>query len=169
MKLNVRFILIAFLVVLIVSISSMFIFYSLAGSLINSSSQKLFVMLLTILFFLYRINCNIDEDLRNINRIWIILINSTGFYIDWFCFHISQRFSHYNREFKVKTNSVLNIHNLSFKKFFVDNPNLILKYSQLSNGKNYLLWSLISTKFLDIYRKKIPSWESADNLIVDLM
>ena len=151
MKLNVRFILIAFLVVLIVSISSMFIFYSLAGSLIKQQQSKVIRNAANdLVFSLQNQLLIIDEDLRNIKphltNFDKIVLDSTS--ID-FVFTLVNDSLINNREFKVKTNSVLNIHNLSFKKFFFDNPNLILRFSQLSNGKTIYYGSLISAKFLD--------------------
>jgi len=157
MKLNVRFILIAFLVVLIVSISSMFIFYSLAGSLIKQQQSKVIRNATNdFVFSLQNQLLIIDEDLRNIkphlNNFNKIVLDSTS--ID-FVFTLVNDSLINSREFKIKTNSALNIHNLSFKKFFADNPNLILKFSQLSNGKTIYYGSLISAKFLDRISEKI--------------
>ena len=83
MKLNVRFILIAFLVVLIVSISSMFIFYSLAGSLIKQQQSKVILNATNdFVFALQNQLLIIDEDLRNIsprlNNFDKIVLDSTS-------------------------------------------------------------------------------------------
>lgn len=157
MKLNVRFILIAFLVVLIISISSIFIFYSLAGTLIKQQQSKVILNATNdFVFSLQNQLLNIEEDFRNItprlNNFDKLVLDSTS--ID-FVFTIVNDSLINNKEFKVKTNSSLNIHHISFKKFFVDNPSLILKYSQLPNGKTIYYGSLITSKFLDRISEKI--------------
>jgi signal transduction histidine kinase/CheY-like chemotaxis protein len=135
----------------------MFIFYSLAGSLIKQQQSKAILNSTNdFVFSLQNQLLLIDEDLRNIspnlNNINNLVLDSTS--ID-FVFTLVNDSLINNREFKVKTNSVLNIHNLSFKKFFNDNPNLILKYSQLPNGKTVYYGSLMSAKFLDRISEKI--------------
>ena len=157
MKLNLRFILITFLVVLIISISSMFIFYELAGSLIKQQQSK--VILNATNDFVFSLQSQlliIDEDLRyitpHLNNFDKIVLDSTS--ID-FVFTLVNDSLINKREFKVKTNTALNIQYLSFKKFFVDNPNLLLKYAQLPNGKTVYYGSLLSAKFLNRISEKI--------------
>jgi signal transduction histidine kinase len=135
----------------------MFIFYSLAGKLIKQQQSKVILNATNdFVFALQNQLLVIDEDFRNItphlNNFDKLTLDSTS--ID-FVFTLVNDSLINNREFKVKTNSELNIHHLSFKKFFVDNPNLILKYSQLSNGNIVYYGSLISSRFLDRISEKI--------------
>jgi signal transduction histidine kinase/CheY-like chemotaxis protein len=135
----------------------MFIFYSLAGKLIKQQQSKVILNATNdFVFALQNQLLVIDEDFRNItphlNNFDKLTLDSTS--ID-FVFTLVNDSLINNHEFKVKTNSLLNIHPVLIKKYFVENPNLILKYAQLPNGKTVYYGSLISSKFLDRISEKI--------------
>lgn len=157
MKLNVRFILITFFIVLVVCIASTFIFYSLAGRVLMQQQTK--VVLNSTSDFVFTLQTQIqkvDEEFKDlfphIKNIEEAKLDSTS--ID-FIFTLVNDSLINPREFKIKTNSYLNIRSSSFRKFFSDNPNVVLHYTQLANGKTIYYGNQISADFLNRLSQKI--------------
>ena len=157
MRLNYRFILIAFVIVLIMSIASTLVFYSLAGSILSQQQSKSILNSANDFAFVFQNeNQNIEEEFRlispqvgNFNR---INLDSTS--ID-FCFTLVNDSLINTREFKIRSESYLNIRSSSFRQFFSDNPNVILRYAQFPDGKTVYYGNLISSKYLNRISQKI--------------
>ncbi|TSA30262.1 MAG: response regulator [Ignavibacteriales bacterium] len=157
MKLNYRFILIAFLIVLVMSIASTFVFYSLTGKVLTQQQSKIVLNSTNDFAFAFQNEqVKLEEDFRLIssfvNSFNKINLDSTS--ID-FCFTLVNDSLINNREFKVKSGSYLNIRSSSFRQFFSDNPNVILKYAQFPNGKTVYYGNQISSKYLNRISQKI--------------
>lgn len=157
MKLKYRLTLIAFLIVIIISVTSTFIFYSLAGRLLmQQQSKNILYSTNDFAFVLQSELSKPDEDFKliapfisNINK---INLDSTA--ID-FCFTLVNDSLINQREFKLKTKSFLNIRSSSFRQFFSDNPNVVLRYAQFQNGKTVYYGCQITSHFLDRISGKI--------------
>lgn len=157
MKLKYRLILLTLLIVLFISITSTFIFYSLAGSLlIQQQSKNILNSANDFSFVLQSELSRTDEDFKMIapliERFDRINIDSTA--ID-FCFTLVNDSLINGRELKLKANSYINLRSSSFRQFFADNPNVILRYAQLPKGKTVFYGNQISAKFLDRISSKI--------------
>jgi len=157
MKLNYRFLLITFLIVLVISIASTFVFYSLTGSLLTQQQSKTILNATKDFVFVFQNELQrSEEDFRLIapmvNKFDKISLDSTS--ID-FCFTLVNDSLINAREFKTKTNSFLNIRSSSFRQFFSDNPNVVLHYAQFPNGKNVYYGNLISSELLNTISQKI--------------
>ena len=157
MKLKYRLILITLLIVLLISVTSTFIFYSLTGrllirqqskSILNSANDFTFVLQSE----LSRTEEDFREIVRHIDNFNEINLDSTA--ID-FCFTLVNDSLINARELKLKSNSYINIRSSSFRQFFSDNPNVILKYVQFPNGKTVYYGNQISAEFLDRLSSKI--------------
>ncbi|MFA5803544.1 MAG: response regulator [Melioribacteraceae bacterium] len=157
MKLNYRFILITFIIILIVSIASTFVFYSLAGRVLSQQQSKSILNSTNdFSFVLQNENINMEEEFRSISpQIGIFnKINLDSTSID-FCFTLVNDSLINAREFKVKSESYLNIRSSSFRQFFSDNPNVVLRYAQIPNGKTVYYGNQISSKYLNRISQKI--------------
>ena len=157
MKLNYRLILITFLIVLIISISSLFIFYSLAGQMMTQQQTKTILNAANDFTFEFQKEMQkCDEDFNllipRISNFKSINLDSTA--ID-FCFSLVNDSLINVKEFKTKTKSYLNIRSSSFKQFFSDNPSVVLRYSQLPSGKTIFYGILISNIYLSRVAQKI--------------
>jgi len=157
MKLNLRFLLTTFIVVLIISISSTYIFYSLTSKLLIDQQSKTVLNAATNFAFSFQSELQkTDEEFRkiiqSISKRNTINIDSLN--ID-FVFTLVNDSLINSKEFKVKSNSYLNIRTSSFKKFLTDNPGTILRYTQLKDGRTFYYGRLISTSLLNSLREKI--------------
>ncbi len=159
MKLNIRFILISFVIVLCVSVASTFIFYSLAGKVLTQQQTKTVLnstndLVITLANELQETDDDFRSLVPKLNNFPSIDLDSTS--ID-FLFTLVNDSLINNREFKVRTKSYLNIRSSSFRQFFNDNPNVILRYSQLSSGKTVYYGRLLSAEVLTKMAEKIRS------------
>jgi signal transduction histidine kinase/CheY-like chemotaxis protein/HAMP domain-containing protein len=157
MRLNYRLILITFLIVLIISISSLFIFYALAGQMMTQQQTKTILNATNDYAFEFQKEMQkCDEDfnllLPRINRINSINLDSTA--ID-FCFSLVNDSLINAHEFKTKTKSYLNIRSSSFMQFFSDNPSVVLRYAQAPGGKTIFYGILITNIYLSHVAQKI--------------
>ncbi|MCX7875270.1 MAG: ATP-binding protein [Melioribacteraceae bacterium] len=157
MKLNTKFVLATFLIVLIISISSMLIFYVLAGKVIKQQQEKAILNATTNFAFNIQLELqNIDEEFNSLisksNKISNQTLNNTS--ID-FLFTLDNDSIINKNEFFIKTNSFLTIRSNSFSKFFLNNPQMILRYQQFPNGKTYYFGKVIDSKFLNSISEKI--------------
>ncbi|MEW6653446.1 MAG: ATP-binding protein, partial [Bacteroidota bacterium] len=157
MKLNVRFLITTFAIVLIISISSTFIFYSLANKLLKDQQSKTIINAATNLAFSLQTELQkTDEEFnRLVPQIYnfnLVELDSVG--ID-FLFTLANDSIINTKEFKAKSNSYINIRTSSFKKFFTDNQASILRYAQLRDGKTFYYGRVISSEYLNTLRDKI--------------
>lgn len=157
MKLNVRFLITTFVIVLIVSISSTFVFYALANRVLMQQQSKSLINATTNFAFTFQSELQkTDEDfnglvpeLDNFNS---VNLDSTN--ID-FLFSLVNDSLINTKELKVKNSSYINTRTSSFTKFFIDNQTLVLRYSQLSNGKTFYYGRMITSEFLNKIGEKI--------------
>ncbi|MBI5730624.1 MAG: response regulator [Ignavibacteriales bacterium] len=157
MKLNYRFILITFIIILIMSIASTFVFYSLAGRVLLQQQSKSILNSTNDFSFVFQNEyINMEEEFRSISpQVGIFnKINLDSTSID-FCFTLVNDSLINAREFKVKSESYLNIRSSSFRQFFSDNPNVVLRYAQIPNGKTVYYGNQISSKYLNRISQKI--------------
>ena len=157
MKLNYRLILITLLIVLFISVISTFIFYSLAGSLLTQQQSKNILNSANDFAFVFQNEVSkVEEDFKKIapriNNFDQINLDSTA--ID-FCFTLVNDSLINTREFKIKTKSYLNIRSSSFRQFFSDNPNVVLRYAQFPSGRTVYYGNQISSDFLNRISQKI--------------
>ena len=139
------------------SIASTFVFYSLTGKVLTQQQSKIVLNSTNDFAFAFQNEqVKLEEDFRLIssfvNSFNKINLDSTS--ID-FCFTLVNDSLINNREFKVKSGSYLNIRSSSFRQFFSDNPNVILKYAQFPNGKTVYYGNQISSKYLNRISQKI--------------
>ena len=157
MKLNVRFLLTTFVIVLIISISSTFVFYALASRvLMQQQSKSLINATSNFAFALQTELQKTDEDFRSIahltNNFSSINLDSTS--ID-FLFTLVNDSLINARELKVKSSSYLNIRSSSFQKFFTNNQALVLRYAQLQDGKTFYYGRILASELLNRMGEKI--------------
>ncbi len=157
MKLKYRLILITLLIVLFISVTSTFIFYSLAGRLIILQQSKSILNSVSDFAFVFQGELSrTEEDFKLIapliDRFHQINLDSTV--LD-FCFTLVNDSLINGRELKLKTKSFLNVRSSSFRQFFSDNPNVVLRYAQFPNGKTVYYGNQISSNFLDRISQKI--------------
>ena len=159
MKLNVKFILITFLIVVVISASSTVIFYSLAGkalfqqqskSILNSTSDLVVALQNEVL----KTDSDFSGLIPKLNNFYSLNLDSTS--IDFMFTLVNDSLINAS-EFKTNSKSYVNSRSYSFHKFFINNPNVILRYSQLANGKTVYYGNLISPKMLDRISDKIRS------------
>lgn len=98
----------------------------------------------------------VEEDFKKIapriNNFDQINLDSTA--ID-FCFSLVNDSLINTHEFKLKTKSYLNIRSSSFRQFFSDNPNVVLRYAQFPSGRTIYYGNQISSDFLNRISQKI--------------
>jgi len=159
MKLNARLILLSFVIVLLISVSSMSIYYYLAGSLI-SKQQKQSVLNATndFVFTFQNVLQKPVEDFNslfnNFENIKSIDLTNTG--IDFMFTLVGDSLINF-KEFASKKNSFVNVQSKSFKEFFSNNPNVVLQFKQFENGKTIYFGNLISSVLLDSLASNIHS------------
>ena len=157
MKLNVRFLLTTFVIVLIISISSTFVFYALANRvLMQQQSKSLINATSNFAFALQTELQKTDEDFRSLvpltNKFTLINLDSTS--ID-FLFTLVNDSLINSKELKVKSSSYLNIRSSSFQRFFTNNQALVLRYMQLQDGRTFYYGRILTSKLLDKIGEKI--------------
>ena len=139
------------------SIASTFVFYSLAGRVLTQQQSKSILNSANDFAFVFQNEyLKMEEEFRsvfphggNFNK---INLDSTS--ID-FCFTLVNDSLINAREFKIKSESYLNIRSSSFRQFFSDNPNVVLRYAQFPNGKTVYYGNQISSKYLNQISQKI--------------
>lgn len=157
MTLHVRLILITFVILIIASFATTLIYYNLTGQLLSKyQSQNILNSTNDFVFSFQNSLQKVDEDFNEISPklgdFNNVNIDSTG--ID-FIFTLVNDSLISNTEFRVKSNNFLNFRSRSFRQLFTDNPNIVLRYNNLSNGKIYYYGFLITSEFLDKISEKI--------------
>lgn len=157
MKLNTKFVLATFFIVLLISISSMLVFYILSGKVIKQQQEKTILNATTNFAFALQYELqNMDEEFNSLlpqikNSPFISLEKNK---ID-FLFTLENDSTINKKEFWIKPNSFLSRRTYSFVKFFQNNPTLLLRYKQLNNGKTFFYGKIIDSEFLNSIAQKI--------------
>ena len=159
MKLNVKFVLITFFTVLLITIISTLVFYSLANRIFMQQQSKTIINATTAFAFNFQNELQkIDEDFRSLapsmNNFSSVNLDSTR--IDYLFTLVNDTLIN-SKEFKIKSGSYLNIRTSSFQKFFSENPTLVLRYSQQKDGRTYYYGSTVSSEVLSRISEKINS------------
>jgi signal transduction histidine kinase/DNA-binding response OmpR family regulator len=157
MKLNVRLILISFVVVVVISVASMLIFYSIAGSLISKQQNQTILNAANDFAFVFQNTIQtseedfikISDELDNIKK---ISLDSTN--LDFVFTLVGDSTINYN-EFSSKNNGIINTQSKSFRQFFKNNPNVILQYKKIKDEKNVFYGILITPTLLDSLARNI--------------
>ena len=157
MKLNVKFILITFLVVVVVSVTSTVIFYSLAGqALLQQQSKSILNATSDLVIALQNEVLKTDSDFgglsQQLNNFESLNIDSTS--IDFLFTLVNDSLINAS-EFKTNGKSYINSRSFSFHQFFINNPSVILRYAQFPGGKTVYYGNVISSKMLDRISDKI--------------
>ncbi|MEW6195804.1 MAG: response regulator [Bacteroidota bacterium] len=157
MKLNVRLILITSIIILVISVVSTYIYYSLAGGLFSRYQyQSVLNSTNDFIFALQESIEKADEDFQklapHLSAFNSINIDSTS--ID-FIFTVVNDTLINPSEIKVKSDKSVNTRSRNFQQFFADNPSAILEYSQMSDGRTIYYGYLASQKLLDDISQKI--------------
>ena len=151
MKLNVRLILISFVVVVVISVTSMFIFYSIAGSLISKQQNQTILNAANDFVFVFQkaVQTTQEDFIKlsgKLDDIDEINLDSTS--LDFVFTLVGDSLINYD-EYSSKNNGIINTQSKSFHQFFRNNPNIILQYEKLKNGKNVFYGMLITSTLLD--------------------
>lgn len=157
MKLNTKFVLATFSIVLLISISSMLVFYVLSGKVIKQQQEKTILNATTNFAFALQYELqNLDEEfnslLPQIDKSFFVSLEKNK--ID-FLFTLENDSTINKKEFVVKSNSFLKLRSYSFKDFFHDNPTLLLRYKQLNNGKTFYYGKIVDSEFLNSIAQKV--------------
>jgi signal transduction histidine kinase/CheY-like chemotaxis protein len=157
MTLHVRLILITFIILIISSFATTLIYYNLTGQLLSKyQTQNILNSTNDFVFTFQNSLQQVDEDFNEISPklgyFKNVNLDSTG--ID-FIFTLVNDSLISNTEFRVKSNNFLNFRSRSFRQLFTDNPNIVLRYNNLNNGKVYYYGFLITSEFLDKIGEKI--------------
>lgn len=158
MTLQVRLILITFVILIIASFATTLIYYNLTGQLLfKYQSQNIINSTNNFVFTFQNTLEKTDEDFTKLssrlNDIKNINLDSTN--ID-FIFSLENDSLISSTNFKVKKNSFLNFRSRSFRQLFSDNPNIVLRYTSYNNEIFYYGF-LISSDFLDKISEKISA------------
>ncbi|MCX7798181.1 MAG: response regulator [Melioribacter sp.] len=163
MKLNAKLILFAFIVVAVTSSVSAIIYYSLTNELFERYQSQSILNSANDFTFVFETSLQQSEyDFRKIsnslNKLKNINIDSIN--IDFIFTLENDSLINFNQFVKSKAIN-LNVKSRSLKKFFEDNPNLILNYKRVGNEIYYY------GKFLDYnYLNKISEKIRADIALV---
>ena len=157
MKLNTKLILFSFIIVVITSAASAIIYYSLTDSLLtryqsqsisNSTNDFIFVFETSLQQVEYDIK-KISPSTKNFNR---INLDSTS--ID-FLFTLENDSLININQFKKNKNVSLNLASRSIKKFFEENPNVVLSFSRIDNNEIIYYGKVLNSDFLSKISEKI--------------
>lgn len=155
MKINVRLLLITFVIVVFISLTSTFIYHSTTTSLLKNQHSNALLNSSTDFDYVLQFEvASYDEELLN-------LLNSNTESIDNseldFVFQLTesrniilQSFIHSN---KINKSLITD----SFDDFLKQYPNVILKFYQIENGKSYFYGKIITEEYLNQLSEKVRS------------
>ena len=157
MKLNVRLIVMSFVIVLVVSVSSTFIYYSLVGKLISQQQDQSLLNATNDFIFSFQTAVQKPQgDFENLHvkpgEINKINLDETS--IDFVFTLIGDSLINFE-DYSAKNNRLLNIQSPYFKQFFTNNPNVVLQYKQFDDGINVFYGNILNSSFLDTLSNKI--------------
>ncbi len=155
MKINARIIFITFLVVVIVSVSSSIIYYSITNAILETRNSK--NILNSANDFVFFLETSIDKATEDFQKYYLNGNESAGVDID--STNVDAVFT-FNSENDIhiiqKKNDVfINDRFTKFQDFLNDNPYLILKYTRNSSGQTLFYGIVINEDFLNEAAKKI--------------
>jgi signal transduction histidine kinase/CheY-like chemotaxis protein/HAMP domain-containing protein len=138
-------------------VSSTFIYYGLAGTLISKQQNQVILNATNDFVFTFeKILQKPEEDFTNIisktKNFKNLNLDSTS--IDFIFTLVGDTLINFN-EYSAKRNSFINIQSKSFKQFFKYNPNVILQYRKLDNSQNVFYGRLITSVLLDSIARDI--------------
>lgn len=155
MKINARIIFITFLVVVIVSVSSSLIYYSITNAILESRNSKNIIN--SANDFVFFLETSIDKATEDFQKYYLnnedeseIDIDSTNVDVV-FTVNTDNRLNLINK----KSNVFLNDRFEGFQNFINDNPYIILKYSKNNKGQTLFYGIVINESFLNEAAKKI--------------
>ncbi len=159
MKLNTKFILITSVILIVISVSSTVIFYSLASNELRKQQVKQIVNSASDISFAFQNELQkTDEDflalLPSLNKSTPINLDSTS--ID-FLFTLENDSTINVNELKTKNIPYFNLRSSSFYKMFKNNPNSILRFTRAANGKTYYYGNIVNTAYLNKLAQKIKA------------
>jgi two-component system chemotaxis sensor kinase CheA len=157
MKINIRIILITFVVVVLVSISIALIFYSVSNSVITSQNTKTLLNSANDFVFEFEQSAaHIDEEfgiiyrqLQNKEQIKLDTLD-----IDFF-FKVNIENKIDPKSFSCKPFVLFNYQPIELASFIEQNPGTILRYSYVSKNETYFYGRIINEKLLTDISKRI--------------
>lgn len=155
MKINARIIFITFLVVVIVSVSSSLVYYSITNAILESRNSK--NILNSANDFVFFLETSIDKATEDFQKYF--LHGGNGKQIDIDSTNVDVVFTVASGNqlnlISKKSNVFLNERFVTFQDFIKDNPYLILKYSKDSEDRTLFYGIVINESFLNEAAKKI--------------
>jgi len=158
MTLNYRLVLITLVILLVTSVASTLIYYSLSETLLTKYQSQ--AVLNSTNDFVFEFEQLLDEPIDDFAKLKSLInidfktINLDSTHIDFLCTLVNDSLINMS-EFKIKQQSYLNLKSQSFKQLFRDNPNIILFYSQLPNNKIVYYGRLLTPSILNNIAKNI--------------
>jgi signal transduction histidine kinase/CheY-like chemotaxis protein/HAMP domain-containing protein len=158
MTLNYRLVLITLVILLVTSVASTFVYYSLSETLLTKYQSK--AVLNSTNDFVFEFEQLLEEPTDDFVKIQPLItrdfksINIDSTHIDFIFTLVNDSLINMS-EFKIKQTSYLNFNSQSFKQLFRDNPNIILFYNQLANNRIVYYGRLLTPSLLDNIAKNI--------------
>ncbi|MFA3784205.1 response regulator [Melioribacteraceae bacterium 4301-Me] len=157
MRLSVRLLIFAFVIVLFVSVASLFIFYSLTSKLLTDRQTQDVLNSANDFVFAFQNSIEkVDEDFHKIytaaQSINKLNLDSTS--ID-FVFALINDSLIDKKNFQVKKSAYLNISVNTISQFFNQNQSAVLRYQQIPKGNIVYYGKIINSIFLDELSQKI--------------
>ncbi len=171
MKINVRLLLINFIIVLVVTLTSTAVYYSVTNSFFKTQNSK--ILLNSANDFIFTIQSEISKIDENFNSFLNskkknlqtsnYLINKNEFD---FVFQAKNDSLINKNSFIVFNNQILNSKARRITEFIKENPNVILRKTKLENSETYYYGKIITSRFLESLEKTIDAKISftVDNL-----
>lgn len=159
MKISIRIILITFVIVVLVSVSSAFIYYSISTSIIVSQNIKTLLYNSNDFVFEYeQASAHFDEefssilsDIKTKDKIKLDTLD-----IDFF-FKLNEDNKIDPNSFICKSNILFNYQPIELEKFLNQNPGTILQYKYTGKNETYFYGKIINEKFIDDISKRIKT------------
>jgi len=163
MKISLRIILITFIIVVLVSVSSAFIYYSISYSIIVSQNVKTLLNNSNDFVFEFeQTSAHMDEEF---SELYDRISNGQQVLIDTLDIDFYFKLNHDNKidpnSFHCKSFVLFNYQPIELEKFFEQNPGLILRYKYSGKNETYFYGQIIDEEFLADISKKILAEISA--------
>ena len=160
MKINVRLLLINFIIVLVVTLTSTIVYYSVTNSFFKTQNSKILLNSANDLIFTLQSKVSkIDESFNsfiNSKEKHSRISSSVNSKINFdFVFQIKHDSLIEKNSFLVFNNQILNSEARTIGEFIQENPNVILRHAKLENSKIYYYGKLITFNFLENLEKTI--------------
>ncbi len=153
MKINVRLLLITFVVVVIISLSSTFIYHSITNTLLKNQHSKALLNSSTDFSFAFQSEvASYDEELINLLNSKTKSIKNSK--LD-FVFQLTESRTIVLKSFIHSNKISRSVLTNSFDNFLKQYPNIVLKFYQMENGKSYFYGKIITEDYLNKLSEKI--------------